>query len=89
MAVNRAGAHKVLFGSDGPWLHPGVELQKVYALKLPAKAEALVLGGNFLRLIKNVRSTALPQAYKTILKTPQTEPVQQEYRDPWAVGDQR
>ena len=28
-AVGRAGAHKVLFGSDGPWLHPGVELAKV------------------------------------------------------------
>ncbi len=22
-AVQRAGAHKILFGSDGPWLHPG------------------------------------------------------------------
>ena len=28
-AVERAGARKILFGSDGPWLHPGVELAKM------------------------------------------------------------
>lgn len=55
MAVARAGAHKVLFGSDGPWLHPGVELEKVRVLQLPPQEEALVLGGNFLRLTSNVR----------------------------------
>jgi len=49
-AVRRAGPHKVLFGSDGPWLHPGVELAKVRLLRLPSSAEQLVLGGNFLRL---------------------------------------
>ena len=43
-AVRRAGARKILFGSDGPWLHPGVELEKVYALELPPAEEALVLG---------------------------------------------
>jgi predicted TIM-barrel fold metal-dependent hydrolase len=51
-AVRRAGAHKVLFGTDGPWLHPGVEIEKVRLLGLPAQDEALVLGGNFLRLIE-------------------------------------
>jgi len=45
-AVRRAGARKMLFGSDGPWLHPGVELAKVHALGLPAADERLVLGGN-------------------------------------------
>jgi len=55
-AVRRAGAHKILFGSDGPWLHPGVELAKIRALKLPPASEELVLGGTFLRLIANVRS---------------------------------
>jgi uncharacterized protein len=49
-AVKRAGARKVLFGSDGPWLHPGVELAKIRALGLSRSDEALVLGGNFLRL---------------------------------------
>lgn len=49
-AVRRAGASKVLFGSDGPWLHPGVELAKVELLGLSPGDRALVLGGNFVRL---------------------------------------
>jgi predicted TIM-barrel fold metal-dependent hydrolase len=54
-AVRRAGAHKLLFGSDGPWLHPAVELAKIRALGLRAADEALVLGGNFLRLAPRAR----------------------------------
>jgi predicted TIM-barrel fold metal-dependent hydrolase len=54
-AVRRAGARKILFGSDGPWLHPGVELAKVRALRLSGSDEALVLGDNFLRLIAQIR----------------------------------
>jgi predicted TIM-barrel fold metal-dependent hydrolase len=50
-AVQRAGARKILFGSDGPWFHPAVELAKVRVLELSKEDEALVLGGNFLRLI--------------------------------------
>lgn len=50
-AVQRAGARKILFGSDGPWLHPGVELAKMRALGLSRKDADLVLGGNLLRLI--------------------------------------
>ncbi len=50
-AVRRAGPHKVLFGSDGPWLHPAVELAKIDALGLPAHDRKLVLGGNLLRLL--------------------------------------
>jgi predicted TIM-barrel fold metal-dependent hydrolase len=50
-AVKRAGAQKVLFGSDGPWLHPAVELYKVRMLKLPVECERLVLGANAARLI--------------------------------------
>ncbi len=50
MAYERAGAHKILFGSDGPWLHPGVELSKIFYLKAPQQEEALMLSGNFLRL---------------------------------------
>lgn len=50
--IKRAGAHKLLFGTDGPWLHPGVELEKIRLLGLsPAQAE-LVLGRNLLRLIR-------------------------------------
>jgi predicted TIM-barrel fold metal-dependent hydrolase len=51
-AVRRAGAHKVLFGSDGPWLHPGLELHKVRLLGLSQADEGLILGGNLQRLCR-------------------------------------
>lgn len=54
-AVKRAGPHKVLFGSDGPWLHPGVELHKIRLLGLSPQREALILGRNALRLIGQAR----------------------------------
>ncbi len=57
-AIRRAGPRKVLFGSDGPWLHPGVELHKIRLLGLAPEAEAMVLGGNALRLIRGVRAPA-------------------------------
>jgi hypothetical protein len=57
-AVRRAGPQKVLFGSDGPWLHPAVELCKVRALRLAPDQERLVLGGNWLRLTATARSRA-------------------------------
>jgi uncharacterized protein len=50
-AVEHAGAHKVIFGSDGPFLHPGVELAKIHALKLSPVDEAKVLGGNISRIL--------------------------------------
>jgi predicted TIM-barrel fold metal-dependent hydrolase len=50
-AVRRAGAAKVLFGSDGPWFHPGVEMAKIDALSLPDRDRRLILGENILRLI--------------------------------------
>jgi predicted TIM-barrel fold metal-dependent hydrolase len=63
-AVRRAGPGKVLFGSDGPWLHPGVELAKVQALGLSWAEERLILGENFLRLINRRRSVcARPAAF--------------------------
>lgn len=58
-AVRRAGAHKVVFGSDGPWLHPGVELEKIRLLGLAPHEERLVLGGNFLRLTARARARRL------------------------------
>jgi hypothetical protein len=51
-AVARAGARKLIFGSDGPWLHPAVEMHKIRMLGLPRPQEALVLGGNILRLMR-------------------------------------
>lgn len=50
-AVQRAGPSKLLFGSDGPLLHPGVELHKVKLLHLPPEDEALILGGNACKLL--------------------------------------
>jgi predicted TIM-barrel fold metal-dependent hydrolase len=54
-AIKRAGPRKLIFGSDGPWIHPGVELHKIRLLGLPKDKEALVLGGNLLRLIARTR----------------------------------
>lgn len=51
-AIRRAGPRKLLFGSDGPWLHPGIELHKIRLLGLPPDEEAFVLGGNALRLLR-------------------------------------
>jgi len=54
-AIKRAGPRKVLYGSDGPWIHPAVELHKIRLLGLPKAAEALVLGANALRLIQQAK----------------------------------
>jgi len=82
-AVHRAGASKILFGSDGPWLHPGVELEKVRALKLSPQAEAKVLSGNLLRLLRRVRRSPGTRAGITV----RTAPVEAEFRDPWSVRE--
>lgn len=60
-AVRRAGAKKILFGTDGPWLHPKVELEKIFALKLLPQDKRLVLAGNFLRLTANAGTKAVRQ----------------------------
>ncbi len=59
-AVRRAGASKLIFGSDGPWLHPAVELHKIRVLGLPANQEAMLLGGNVKRLIGMATVTSTP-----------------------------
>lgn len=86
-AIRRAGPGKVLFGSDGPWLHPGVELFKVRALGLPRRAEQLVLGGTFLRLIANVGAPAVvPPRRSTHPADAAGGPTQRqerEFSDPW------
>jgi predicted TIM-barrel fold metal-dependent hydrolase len=50
-AAFEAGPHKLLFGSDGPWLHPALELAKIEALGLPARDTARILAGNLLRIM--------------------------------------
>ncbi|WP_322919299.1 amidohydrolase family protein [Nocardioides renjunii] len=54
-AVRRAGPRKVLFGSDGPFLHPAVELAKARALPVDRDGLADVLAGNVLRLTAPAR----------------------------------
>lgn len=54
-AARRAGAHKLIFGSDGPWLHPGLELAKIRALCRSSEETRLMLGGNLLRLLEGDR----------------------------------
>ncbi len=62
-AVQRGGAHKVLFGTDGPWLHPALELQKIRLLGLSPVKETLVLGENLLRLVSKVEQSVVSNAF--------------------------
>lgn len=50
-AVNRIGADRVVFGSDGPIASPVLEKQKVIIATLPEDQQALVLGGNAARML--------------------------------------
>jgi predicted TIM-barrel fold metal-dependent hydrolase len=79
-AVRRAGARKILFGSDGPWLHPGVELSKVRLLGLTRAEEQLVLGGNFLRLIGRIRNVEFSPSIKFARATAR---LPRKQGDPW------
>ncbi len=56
--VRRASSAKVLFGTDGPWLHPAVEIAKIHALKLPPAQARQVLGGNLIRLLSKRNTTS-------------------------------
>ena len=81
-AVRRAGPGKFLFGSDGPWLHPGVELAKVRALGLAPEAEDRVLSRNFLQLIARV------DAPRRALRSVVTRgPAVQRAGDPWLSAE--
>lgn len=66
-AIKRAGAKKFLFGSDGPWLHPGVELSKIYALNLSIKARRMILSENLLNLMPKERAKPKSCSCKTCL----------------------
>ncbi|MCC5635167.1 amidohydrolase family protein [Nostoc sp. CHAB 5844] len=60
-ALKRGGVHKILFGSDGPWLHPAVELYKIRLLDLSPQQESLIMGKNLLRLIEGIKTLSLEQ----------------------------
>lgn len=86
-AVQRAGAEKILFGSDGPWLHPGVELAKVHALHLSPAEEQLVLAGNLLRLIGRVRKRSRLWPTRSSL-TGQSQRHVRHGDDPWKADEE-
>jgi uncharacterized protein len=78
-AARRSSARKILFGSDGPWLHPGLELAKVHLLGLTHDEEQLVLGGNLIRLIRRVRKQS-----STFVSAPvRAASVPSDQIDPW------
>jgi predicted TIM-barrel fold metal-dependent hydrolase len=53
-AVERLGAERVLYASDGPACSPLIELEKVRLAGLEETAEGLVLGGNAARILDAV-----------------------------------
>lgn len=69
-AVRRAGPAKILFGTDGPFLHPAVELAKIDALDLDLADAELVLGGNITRLTSRVRRRPSSRAYVASRRPP-------------------
>jgi uncharacterized protein len=87
MAFKRAGAGKIIFGSDGPWLHPKVEMEKIFALTDDEDDLQKMLSGNFLKLTARARNKAYLDTAK---KQPQSEKSSvmhiSEYRDPWLVS---
>jgi predicted TIM-barrel fold metal-dependent hydrolase len=89
-AVARAGAHKVLFGSDGPWLHPGVELAKVRALELAPADERLVLSGNILRLVAHAgRQRAVSPPMPSGIRSAGSRTDGPAAADPWLASPEQ
>lgn len=92
-AVRRAGAHKILFGSDGPWLHPGLELAKVRTLRLQQEDEQMVLGGTLRLLIGHVRRKPVDSLIQDALPSVGAARYQHNgeyhFRDPWEGTDGR
>jgi predicted TIM-barrel fold metal-dependent hydrolase len=79
-AVRRAGPTKLLFGSDGPWLHPALELQKIRLLGLSPAHERLILGGNARRLLdRRRRFPTEPQTRDLARRARQLQPL-------WSAG---
>ena len=50
--IRRGGPDRLIFGSDGPFLHPGAELAKIKLLRLVPEQFALVTSGTILRLLE-------------------------------------
>jgi predicted TIM-barrel fold metal-dependent hydrolase len=50
-ALNTAGADKLIFGSDLPYLHPAVEMKKISLLKLSESTIEKIMSSNIMRLL--------------------------------------
>lgn len=57
-AVKELGPEKIVFGSDEPEVDCRLEIFKIRVLKLPKEQEAMILGGNLLRLLSKYKSVA-------------------------------
>jgi predicted TIM-barrel fold metal-dependent hydrolase len=57
-AIQRIGAGRVLFGSDGPGCNPALELKKIRRLGLSENEERLVLHDNIVSILERVRHEA-------------------------------
>jgi len=87
MAYKRAGAGKIIFGTDGPWLHPRVELEKVYALTSIQTDLRKILAENFLKLTARARSHAYKNTNRKVPVFNKTGvALNNEYRDPWLAA---
>jgi predicted TIM-barrel fold metal-dependent hydrolase len=87
MAFNRAGADKILFGTDGPWLHPQVELEKVFVLTNNQTDLKKMLAGNFLKLTTKARNKEYKNSARKIPVFRKTDVIlNTEYRDPWLAA---
>ena len=87
MAYKRAGPAKILFGTDGPWLHPAVELQKIYSLTNNPMDLRKMLAENFLLLTAKARSHASRhESVKPPVFNKSDTVLSKEYRDPWLAA---
>ncbi|MBV9963189.1 MAG: amidohydrolase family protein [Parafilimonas sp.] len=87
MAYKRAGASKIIFGTDGPWLHPKVELSKVFALTNNTADLKKILADNFLKLTAKARSHQYKNSFRKVPVFDKTDTaLSNEYRDPWLAA---
>ena len=87
MAFKRAGADKIIFGSDGPWLHPKVEMEKILALTNDEEDLRKMLSGNFLKLTSKARNKSFEHTTKKLPRAKKTQVLHiSEYKDPWLVN---
>jgi predicted TIM-barrel fold metal-dependent hydrolase len=55
-AVNRLGAERVLFASDGPGCNPALEVKKIDHANLTDRQKRMVLGENYAAILERIKS---------------------------------